>query len=50
MTKDTNAANRFGAPTDRERAKTLEKSKVKEKRHSTRDTGKVCHPSKLMLV
>uniref|UniRef100_A0A8C7RU53 ADP-ribosylation factor-like 14 effector protein n=1 Tax=Oncorhynchus mykiss TaxID=8022 RepID=A0A8C7RU53_ONCMY len=41
MTKDTNAANRFGAPSDRERAKTLEKSKVKEKRHSTRDTGKV---------
>uniref|UniRef100_A0A8C8FY06 THAP-type domain-containing protein n=1 Tax=Oncorhynchus tshawytscha TaxID=74940 RepID=A0A8C8FY06_ONCTS len=42
MTKDTNAANRFGAPSDRERAKALEKSKAKEKRQSTRDTGKVC--------
>nr|ACN10393.1 C11orf46 homolog [Salmo salar]ACN12756.1 C11orf46 homolog [Salmo salar] len=40
MTKDTNAANRFGAPSDRERAKALEKSKAKEKRQSTRDTGK----------
>lgn len=43
MTKDTNAANRFGAPSDRERAKALEKSKAKEKRQSTRDTGKVSH-------
>uniref|UniRef100_A0A3P8Z947 THAP-type domain-containing protein n=1 Tax=Esox lucius TaxID=8010 RepID=A0A3P8Z947_ESOLU len=40
MTKDANAVSRFGTPSDREKAKALEKVKAKEKRQSTRDTSR----------
>uniref|UniRef100_A0A8C7D6M2 ARF7 effector protein C-terminal domain-containing protein n=1 Tax=Oncorhynchus kisutch TaxID=8019 RepID=A0A8C7D6M2_ONCKI len=41
MTKDTNAANRFGAPSDRERAKALEKSKARGRGDGRRQRGGV---------